>query len=205
MATNKPVYVDELYGELEIGQNGEKWFVIYTKPQHEKQLAIWAKTNNIYYYLPQVEKEHVYQHKKVIFTKPLFPGYFFAKCTLKEKDKLIVSGHCVYFLKVDIEKELVEDLKRISLVRNAHIEMKDHVYLEKGMVVCFKEGPLKGQQGIVQDSTNLNKVVLQVKIMKRAVAIEANPETLEILSNYDEYQNENDLQNNESQEIQEIT
>lgn len=184
MATKKPVYVDELFGDISLGENGEKWFVIYTKSQHEKQLAVWARKHNIHYYLPQIEKEHIYQYKKVKFTKPLFPGYFFAKCTLKEKDTLLVSGHCVNFLKVDVEKELVEDLKRVYEVRNANLVIHDHVYLEKGMVVRFKEGALAGQKGIVQDLNTMDKVVLQVRIMKRAISVETNPGNLEVLRAY---------------------
>ncbi len=186
MASHQPIYVDELFGEMKAGENGKKWFVIYTKHQHEKQLAKWSREHNIEYYLPQIETERIYQYKKVKFTKPLFPGYFFSKCTLKEKDTLVISGHCVNFLRVQVEAELVRDLKRIYLAREAKVEIVKHEYLEKGMRVRFKSGPLAGEEGVVENANNLEKVILQVKAMRNAVSVTANATDVEVLGPYDD-------------------
>jgi len=185
MASKQPVYVDELFGTIEEGTNGKRWFVIYTKSQHEKKLATWAKEHNIEYYLPQIEKEHIYQYKKVKFTKPMFTGYFFTKATLKEKDTLVISGHCVNFLKVDHEPSFVKDLKRIALARDNKLVINEHPYLESGMLVRFKAGPLEGQYGLVENAENLEKVILQIKIMRNAVSVETKACDVEVIRPYD--------------------
>jgi len=193
--SNKPVYVDELFGSFDLAEDGKKWIVIYTKPQHEKKLASWAKEHNIEYYLPQNESERIYPSKKVTFTKPLFPGYFFSKCTLKEKEILIKSGNIVNFLKVFFQNELIRDLKRIFIARSANLQIEEHIYLEKGMRVRFVAGAMIGQEGIVESVTNMRKVVLQVDAMKRAVAFTVNAADLEVIGPYgtdddDEYEDE---------------
>lgn len=186
MASKQPVYVDELFGTIEEGTDGKKWFVIYTKSQHEKKLAKWAKEHDIEYYLPQYEKEHIYQYKKVKFTKPIFTGYFFTKCTLAEKDTLVISGNCVNFLKVEHQASFVRDLNRIYLARTGNMVIEEHPYLEKGMLVRFKSGPLLGHYGYVENSDNLDKVILQVKVMKNAVSVETNALDVEVIRPYNE-------------------
>ncbi|MCB5251115.1 MAG: hypothetical protein LHW49_08175 [Candidatus Cloacimonetes bacterium] len=183
--SNQPVYVDELFGSLDLSDDGKKWNVIYTKPQHEKKLARWSQDYGIDYYLPQNEAERAYAYKKVVFTKPLFPGYFFSKCTLKEKEVLIRSGCIVNFLRVDVQEELIRDLKRILIARSSNIPIEQHIYLEKGMRVCFMAGPLKGEEGIVENTDNMEKVILNVNVMKSAVAITVNAADLKVIGPYD--------------------
>ncbi|HOH46720.1 MAG TPA: hypothetical protein PLX59_02690, partial [Candidatus Cloacimonadota bacterium] len=71
MATHKPVTIDELFGELEQRQ-AELWYVIHTKPRQEKKLAGFCQTEDMWYYLPQMPKEHLYNHRKVMFDVPMF-------------------------------------------------------------------------------------------------------------------------------------
>ncbi|MBP7564074.1 MAG: hypothetical protein KA886_09835, partial [Candidatus Cloacimonetes bacterium] len=61
-----------------------------------------------------------------------------------------------------------------------------HEYLEKGMRVHFKSGPLAGEEGIVENANNLEKVILQVKAMRNAVSVTANAADVEVLGPYDD-------------------
>ncbi len=104
MATHKPVEVQELYGDLNSAEGEQKWFVVHSKPRREKKLAEYSLRNKINYYLPQKDSVRIYKFRKVKFTKPLFPGYIFIKCTLKQRDTLIITGHTAYFLHIPDEK-----------------------------------------------------------------------------------------------------
>ena len=85
MATHKPVYVDELYGTLDVdSDNIHKWHVVRTKYQSEKKLAQWAKDNEIEYYLPQYSTTRKYKYRKIETTKPLFSGYLFVKMNFEQ-------------------------------------------------------------------------------------------------------------------------
>lgn len=85
MATQKPVEVEEILGKLEISSD-RKWLVVRTKPRREKKLANFAGKSGIHYYLPLKDSEKIYNNRKIIFTKPLFPGYVFVHCNHEEKE-----------------------------------------------------------------------------------------------------------------------
>ncbi len=181
MATHKPIEIDELFGELLPGENDQKWEVIYTKPKREKKLAEYSKRNEIDYYLPLRDSVRKYGNREVKFTKPLFPGYIFIKHSPPQKQKLIISGHIVNFLKVQDEKELLNDLQQIYLSRTQGIDLKKHGFLEKGIKVRIISGSLIGLEGFVSNSSNLNEVILKVNILRQAVSVTVDPKQVEII------------------------
>ena len=55
--------------------------MLYVRNRVEKKkLAEYSGKAEINYYLPLRESERIYDRRKIIFTKPLFPGYVFVKC-----------------------------------------------------------------------------------------------------------------------------
>jgi transcription antitermination factor NusG len=175
----------ELFGGLVPGSEKSHWYVIYTKPRREKKLAEYAFKNNIHYYLPLVDSIKFYERKKVVYTKPMFTSYLFVKADPWEKQQLCISGHTVSFLNVKDEQSFLEELRYIYHVRTKNVEITPHHYLEKGTKVRFTGGPLKGVSGLVADSTNIKKVILQVNILKRAISVTAESNQLEIINDHD--------------------
>jgi transcription antitermination factor NusG len=171
LATNKPVTVDELFGELSVSAKPEKWQVIHVKPQREKKLADYLKKQNVYYYLPMLDSIRQYKYRKVSFTKPMFPGYVFARFASANKPSILVSGYVVSFLKVPSEEELLHDLIQIQTGRAMSAEMQQCAWLEMGWQVEIISGPMQGMQGIVKSQNNLEEVNLQVNILRQAISV----------------------------------
>jgi transcription antitermination factor NusG len=167
--------VEELFGRLESALPLQKWQVVHTKPQQEKKLAEYLKRRQIVYYLPQLESIRTYQYRKVTFTKPMFPGYLFARFATEEAASILLSGCVVRFIKVPSETELLTELIQIYNGRNARAELKSTQWLESGWEVEIVSGPLQGMLGVVQDQSRLTEVTLQVKILRQAVAVKVNP------------------------------
>ena len=182
MTTKKPIKAKQLNGELTIADSNHRWWVLHTKPRREKKIANYALKHNIQYYLPLKESVRKYKYRKVKFSKPLFPGYIFVKTTDSERNKLIVTGHVVNFMKVYSEKKLIEDLRNIYFGVDKKQDVENHPYLEKGYYVEFKSGPLKGVRGIVKSKDKLDQVVLQVRILHQAVSVKSDPSNLKLLS-----------------------
>lgn len=175
MATHKPIMVDELFGKLESALPLQKWHVIHTKPQQEKKLAAYLKSSGTWYYLPQLDSIRTYQYRKVVFTKPMFPGYLFACFTAEQTSSILMSGCVVRFIKVPTETELLTELIQIYNGRNAKAELNNAQWLESGWEVEIISGPLQGMHAIVQDQSRLSEVILQVRILRQAVAVKVNP------------------------------
>ena len=180
MATNKPVEIEELFGDLEPATGDRKWFVIRTKPRREKKLAECSFKNNINYFLPLKDSERVYQYRKVMFTKPLFPGYVFVKCNSDEHRTLVLTGHTAHFLSVPNEKELTDELKQILAGRQIGANLKNTKFLDKGTKVKIISGPFEGLTGIVEDQNNIKEVVLQINLLRQAVSVAVSSKQVKI-------------------------
>ena len=55
------------------------WFVAHTRPRAEKKLAEFCVEQGYEHRLPVYRSVKTYARKRVIFEKPLFPGYMFAR------------------------------------------------------------------------------------------------------------------------------
>ncbi|PID29369.1 MAG: hypothetical protein CSB55_01965 [Candidatus Cloacimonadota bacterium] len=181
MVTNKPVYVDCLFGELTPAFLPQKWRVVYTKSKREKKLAEFAKLNNISYFLPLINSEKHYKYRKIEFTKPMFPGYLFVKCSLEEQKELIITGHCMTFLNVKDEKELLDDLRRINDFISEKKKFLPHNYVTEGYIVEITDGPLKGTRGLVENAEKNDKILLNVNILKQSVEVTMDSSLLKII------------------------
>ena len=181
MATHKPVEVQELFGDLEPASDGMRWFVAHTKPRREKKLAEYSLKNSINYYLPQKDSVRIYKYRKVKFTKPLFAGYIFIKCTLKQRDTLIITGHTAYFLHIPDEKELLEELMQIYSGRQKGAEFKETRFLEKGIRVKIISGPFQDLTGVVENQKDVTEVVLQVNLLRQAVSVSVSSDQVKVL------------------------
>ncbi|MDD2331424.1 MAG: transcription termination/antitermination NusG family protein [Candidatus Cloacimonetes bacterium] len=184
MATHKPKIIHIINGDLELPEGNFQWFVIKTKSRCEKALAEYALRNGLNYYLPQIETTHKYQYRKVVFTKPMFPGYLFSKIDQKGRDTLQISGYCARFIQVRYPKELLKELKFIYKGTEKKVEMTNVLWLSKGLEVEIISGPLAGVKGVVEDHTKLSEVRLQVEILRQAVMVKVNPTDVKIIGDY---------------------
>jgi len=181
MATNKPVEVEDLFGELEPSGEGEAWWVVYSKPRCEKKLANYSLKKEICYYLPLQNSTKVYKYRKVTFTKPLFPGYLFVKCSAEQKRELLITGFIVTFLRVLNEDELLNDLNQIHKGSKLGIDFKISDFIDSGTRVEIISGPFVGLTGVVKDFKNVNEVSMQVNILRKSVAVTASADQIKKL------------------------
>ena len=181
MATHKPIEVQELFGDLDPAEEQQKWFVVRTKPRREKKLAEYSLKHEINYYLPLKDSVRIYKYRKVKFTKPLFAGYIFIKCTLKQRDAIIITGHSAYWLYVPDEKELLEELMQIYSGQQKGAEFKETRFLEKGIRVKIISGPFQDLTGVVENQNDVTEVVLQVNLLRQAVSISVSSDQVKVL------------------------
>ncbi len=182
MATNNQVEIEQLCGDLSPSSADDEWFVIHIKPRWEKKFAHYCFLQKVNYYLPLQESVRVYNKRKVVFTKPLFSGYIFVKCSCQDKSLLFRSGCIVRFIKVPDERELLTDLNNIyeSLTRKLPIE--HHTYVKEGYQVRITKGPYIGIEGIVIDADDPSEVIVGIHLIQQAICLQVDPSQIELVS-----------------------
>ena len=186
MQPETDLILPELYGELTYSPVGKKWYAIYTKPRREKKLAEFAYKNRITYFLPLIDSVKVYERKRIVYKKPMFSSYIFINADFHQKRSVIVSGLTVSFINIEDEKIFLAELNHIYNVRLSKVESVPHKFITQGTRVRFISGPLKGVIGLVTDTKNMKEVVLQINILRQAIAVSAQSNNLEILDRFDD-------------------
>ncbi|MBC8526859.1 MAG: KOW motif-containing protein [Candidatus Cloacimonetes bacterium] len=173
--------VVEIYGELKIPNDGTIWYAVYTKSRHEKKVAQSCMEYNISYFLPLQESVRYYKNRVVTFMKPLFSGYIFCRCNVDGKRQLYQTGHICKFLEPLDQLQFVKELQQIRGVREKGIRLFSHSYLQRGRRVRVIRGPFKNFQGKISHRKGKYKLVLNIDLIRQAVAVEIDIRDIDLV------------------------
>lgn len=156
-----------------------RWYVVHAKPRCEKKLAEYCGAHAIEVDLPLREETKVYQRRKVTVHKPVFPGYVFLKYSDPDKTTVLKSNMIVRILPVANQQQLVRELGQIRQALSIDPTLDACAAYQAGRRVLIRSGPFQGLEGVVQTVKGRAKVVLNVEMIGRALAVEVGIELLE--------------------------
>ena len=158
---------------------GPLWHVLHVKPRCEKKLADYCAAHGITAELPLREETKIYQRRRVTVHKPVFPGYIFLRFTPDEKATVLKSRLVVRILPVENQAQLVRELDQIKTALSVDPTLDACAAFQAGKRVLIRTGPFQGVEGVVQMVKGRAKVVLNVDMIGRALAVEVSFEMLE--------------------------
>lgn len=164
---------------FELEDSSRPWQVVRTKARHEKKFADECIEIEIPYFLPL--RAHENRKNGRIFKSeiPMFPGYMFIRCTWDEKQDLYQTGHVAGFLDVNDQNGLRDDLLQIKKIIDVSAPVKPHPFAKVGKWVRIKSGPFQGLDGVIVSKRTGFRFVVNVRMIKRAVAVDVDAEFLE--------------------------
>ncbi len=154
-----------------------RWYAVYTKSRHEKRIKEQLDSQSLESFLPLYEAVHRWKDRRVLVSLPLFPGYLFIRMVLPEHRKPVVTVPGVVNLvgrpgcPTPIEDHEIEALRLCS---DRGQSMMPHPYLTVGRLVRVSHGPLADMEGILVRRKGKSRLILSVKLIARAVAIEVD-------------------------------
>lgn len=172
--------ISELFGELKLTDDG-CWYAVYTKSRHEKKVAKSCIDYNISYYLPLIESVRYYHNRAITFRKPLFSSYIFCNCNHTKKTQLYRTGQLCAFIEAPDQEQLLAELKQIHYAQNEGAKLIPHKFLTRGRRVKIIRGPFKNYEGKISYRKGAFKLVLNIDLIKQAVAIEVNAKNIALL------------------------
>jgi len=155
-----------------------QWYVCHTKPRAEKRFADLLGRECFEHYLPLVLSVRRYGTKVRKFTKPLFPGYVFAKVPPTQKQRAYQQDHLVRMIPVDNEEAFIRQLEAVRTLVESGLEVSLCPPLQRGTRVRVIAGPLWGVEGIVDDPKNPKGILIIVDILQQGVLARVQPELL---------------------------
>lgn len=102
-----------------ITKNEENWYVLITKPKHEKKVFYGLTNLDIINYLPLHKQQRIWNDRKKWVETVLFPSYIFIKIDKKCKNKVFeINGILKYLSNAGtaaiLKEEEIERIKKLS-------------------------------------------------------------------------------------------
>jgi transcription antitermination factor NusG len=129
--------------------------------------------------LPLREETKMFQRRKVTVYKPVFPGYVFLRFPPDQKLTVLKSNLAVRILPVEKQERFYKELMQVRYALEIDPTLDASAAFQAGRRVQIKSGPFQGVEGVVQVVKGKTKVVLNVEIIGRALAVEVGMELLE--------------------------
>jgi transcriptional antiterminator RfaH len=154
------------------------WFAVHAKPRRENFAAINISALGIRILLPRVKVERLVNAAAKQGTKPLFPGYFFARFSPERSFesvkcsrgvlRVLSSGRLPIPVHDEVVQEIQDRVQEDGLIR---ISPRN---LEPGTRISIQSGPFEGMMGRIERELDDRKrvAILLETILNARVLIE---------------------------------
>ena len=157
---------------------GGDWYACHTRPRCEKKFAALLGAEALEHYLPLVSSVRRYPRETKRFTKPLFPGYVFARVPAADKARIYQQELLVRAIAVDDEKRFLRQLDDVRTIVASGLELTVIPLLTRGRRVRVVGGPLHGLEGQVDDSSDHGGIVISVDVLRQGLLLKLPAESL---------------------------
>jgi transcription antitermination factor NusG len=158
-----------------------RWFVCHTKPRCEKKFDDLVERERFAHYLPLIQSVRRYGAQKKTFTKPLFPGYVFARIEPAKKTRIYQQDLLVRAMLVENESTFLRQLEDVKVICASGLEAAVHPLMKRGTHVRVTGGPLHGLEGYVDDPANPQGIVVSVDVLQQGLLVRLPLESLQLL------------------------
>jgi len=152
------------------------WYAVYTRSRFEKKLMSELADRSIEVFLPMREVLSRWKDRKKRVWFPLFPGYIFVHHadTPANRYRVLNIPGAVQFVGLHghatpIPDEQIEGVRRFL---ESDLAFDPYPYIKVGRRVEVIAGPLKGIQGKLVQKKGRFRFVLQVDLIRQAIAVE---------------------------------
>ncbi|HTW46046.1 MAG TPA: UpxY family transcription antiterminator [Acidobacteriaceae bacterium] len=157
-------------------EEGNVWWALYTRHQHEKTIAEMLSAKGFQVFLPLYESERQWKDRVKKLSLPLFPCYVFV-CGDLDRRLQAVTTPGVHMVLSRGERVALIPEDEIGGIRKALEErcrVEPHPFLKCGERVRVTRGCLEGMEGILVRKKNLFRLVLSVNMLAQSVAVEVD-------------------------------
>ncbi|MCP5005951.1 MAG: UpxY family transcription antiterminator [Planctomycetes bacterium] len=152
-----------------------KWYAVHTRSRHEKQVNAFLVDKGIESFLPLVSILSRRKDRKKYIDLPLFPGYLFAHVDQEQLNHVKYTRGVTKILGSDVDQPTPVPDKQVMDIKTlmeSKVKLDPYPYLQKGIRVRVKVGPLKGVEGILVEKKDNCKLVISIDLLQKGTAAE---------------------------------
>lgn len=157
------------------------WCVAHTRPRAEKKVAEFCEREGWIYQLPLYSSPKSYRGKRLVFRKPLFPGYVFVRLGLGDTTRLRQQQHVANLLIPPDQAEFTSQLDSILVALSDEREIRVAPEIVVGQKVRICTGPLRGVEGVVVQRSGMLELFLRLDFIGQGAAVRVAADEVEAL------------------------
>ncbi|MCX6317025.1 MAG: UpxY family transcription antiterminator [Bacteroidetes bacterium] len=163
----------------------EGWYLIYTRPRHEKKVAEQLAHVGLSYLLPMVKSLRTWSDRRKYMDTPLFPSYVFVQLSESDQYFTTLSMYGVLcYVRCGKEIARVEDavmhnLQLISGSAESAVSVSADRF-EPGEKVLVCEGPFAGFNCEVVRHHGKHKALVRMDIIQRNLLVDIAVSSLQL-------------------------
>jgi len=161
---------------------GLQWYALRTRSRHEKVVRDQLVHQGIQPLLPTVKRLSQWKDRKKEVEVPLFSGYCFVRLEWNQRLPVLKTTGVVDIVGGGHRPEPIpdEEITSLQTLMTSVLPYDPHPYLQEGMLVEVIRGPLQGIRGILLRKEKRHRLVLGVRLIQQAAAVEID--TADIVS-----------------------
>jgi transcription antitermination factor NusG len=151
------------------------WYLIYTKPRHERKVHTHLTELNINSFLPTRKVLRTWHDRKKYVDEPLFPSYVFIYLNdMQAYYEGIDAEGSLYYVRSGKEIARVQDsvINNIKLVSEQTVEPEvSAAFFQPCRKMVITEGALTGLSCEVVQHNSKQKLLVRVELLQRSVLL----------------------------------
>jgi transcriptional antiterminator RfaH len=146
------------------------WYVVYTRPRHEKIVAQQCQQRSIETFLPIYVAQRIWSTRRAELQ--LFPTYLFVRMSVVERLKVLTIPSAISLVSFQGVPATVPNTQVEALINAIkHRSAQPHEYLAVGKLVRISSGPFRGLSGVIVRRQGNVKFIVSFHWMCRSVAV----------------------------------
>ena len=159
------------------------WYALTVKPQHERAVSEQLSAKELESYLPLYTSRRRWSDRVKTLELPLFHGYVFCRFEVEDRRKVLSIPSVVSIVSFGgipcpVREEEIELIKTLV---GSGLEIMPWPVLRVGQRVRVCEGPLCDLEGILTREKGACRVVVNLDMFQRAVAVEIDRNFLRVI------------------------
>ena len=151
-----------------------QWFAIRTRSQCEKLARTVLQNKGYKPFLPLYRVERRWSDRIRKMDVPLFPGYVFCRFNVDCRLPILTMPSVVEIVGTGGTPVPIDatEIAAIQTLVESGLSVQPRSFLEAGKRVGVVAGPLRGLEGILVHSSNSDRLVVSITLLRRSVAAE---------------------------------
>ena len=155
------------------------WHVLHTRSRQEKIISEELEVRSSCIFFPRFGIRGYTAGENRWSMSRCFPDMCFSRARSSRPMRPTEHAGSSRIIPVADQEQLESELKSLWIALESRVALDPFPYLRCGMRVEVRSGPLRGVQGLIETRIGVSRLVLQVQMLGRAVALEVDGALLE--------------------------